>query len=199
MTINTAGTVIDGKLVNGCLSIAAGGVVIRNSRVTCTDFYVVDVYPARTPSLLIEDSEIDCGMSPSNGIGEEGVIVRRVEVVGCTNGFDANKDFLVEDSYIHSPYNGNDAHSDGAQFNGTNITFRHNTILFPLGTSAIISHPNLNRDILIENNLLGGGAYTLYCPDNDVELPGDRQHVLDGGPADVRVHHQLPQRHRVRG
>ena len=47
LTINTAGTVIDGKLVNGCLNIAAGGVIIRNSRVTCTGFYAVDVYPAR--------------------------------------------------------------------------------------------------------------------------------------------------------
>jgi hypothetical protein len=166
LTISTAGTVIDGKLIDGCLTVAAGGVTIRNSRITCTGFYVVDIYPGRTPWLLIEDSEIDCQMSPGNGIGEEGVIVRRVEVTGCTNGFDVNQDFLVEDSYIHSPYNGGDAHADGAQLNGTdgtNITFRHNTILFPEGTSAIISHPN-SRDVLIENNLLGGGGYTLYCP-----------------------------------
>jgi hypothetical protein len=60
-----------------------------------------------------------------------------------------------------------------------NLTFRHNTIL-SMGagastpessssfytTSAIISNPASNgpdHDILIENNLLAGGAYTLYC------------------------------------
>ena len=32
-----------------------------------------------------------------------------------------------------------------------------------LGTSAIISH-SASDDVLIEGNLLAGGAYTLYCP-----------------------------------
>jgi hypothetical protein len=32
------------------------------------------------------------------------------------------------------------------------------------GTSAIISNPSLNSNVTVQNNLLSGGAYTLYCP-----------------------------------
>ena len=52
-----------------------------------------------------------------------------------------------------------------------NVTIRHNTIYGmgadgSFGTSAIIDHsPAGNTNILIENNLLAGGAYTLYCGD----------------------------------
>ena len=49
-----------------------------------------------------------------------------------------------------------------------NVTFRHNTIYGigadgTFGTSAIISNRGGDRDILIQNNLLAGGAVTLYC------------------------------------
>ena len=48
------------------------------------------------------------------------------------------------------------------------MTIRHNTIYGmgadgSFGTSAIISNPGGDTNVLIENNLLAGGAYTLYC------------------------------------
>ncbi len=56
-----------------------------------------------------------------------------------------------------------------------NITIRHNTIIGRTGdasspgnntTSAIITPAGATSDVLIENNFLAGGAYTLYCPAN---------------------------------
>jgi len=132
---------------------------------------VIDAYPTRTPWLLLEDVEVVCTSTFGTGIGEEGVTVRRADIYGCVNGFDVNGNMLVEDSYIHDLYTGNDAHSDGAQINagGSNITFRHNTMISrgpagDNGTSAIISHPTSGANVLYTGNLFGGGAYTLYCP-----------------------------------
>src|SRR5215471_4151642 len=47
---------------------------------------------------------------------------------------------------------------------GAHIVVQHNTIFNPGGTPAIISNPDQNSDVLIDSNLLGGGAFTLYCP-----------------------------------
>jgi hypothetical protein len=81
------------------------------------------------------------------------------------------------------------AHADGIQFGighrdtaggaevpgAKDITIQHNTIYamgwnnaedtFDYGTAAIISNhaPNLDENVLITQNLLAGGAYTLYC------------------------------------
>src|SRR5262249_54241658 len=49
-----------------------------------------------------------------------------------------------------------------------NITLKHNTIFGQgfdgsFGNSAIITYPSNNVNMLYEDNLLGGGGYTLYC------------------------------------
>ena len=180
-TISTAGTVIDGKTL-GCIRVEAPGVVIRNSRISCAGIAVAaydgDFEGTR---LLLEDVEIDCKNAPgSAGIGDALVTVRRAEITACENGLDINEEVTVEDSYIHGLYNGGDAHMDGIQLayghivNGQvekgalNVVIRHNTIygMDPggeFGTSAIITNPSGDRNILIEDNLLAGGAATVYC------------------------------------
>jgi hypothetical protein len=60
------------------------------------------------------------------------------------------------------------AHGDGVQSQGgNNVVLRHNTMLQinPV-TSAIITNPTQNSGWTVEDNLMGGGAYTLYCPEN---------------------------------
>ena len=100
----------------------------------------------------------------------------------CENGGDINQNFIVEDSYIHDMFNSAAAHTDGLQFaahfeNGKivpgslNVTIRHNTIFGigadgSFGTSAIITNSGGDTNILIDANLLAGGAYTLYCEQN---------------------------------
>jgi hypothetical protein len=180
-TIKTPNTVIDGKTL-GCIDVSAPGVVIRNSKISCADGYAVyvDDKLMLTTRVLIEDSEIDCKNGPGTAVGEAHVTVRRVNVHGCENGFDLNQNTLVENSYIHDLFQSASAHPDGIQFTlghwtgssytccSLNITIRHNTIYATsdagvIGNAAIISNRRGDENILIENNLLAGGGYTLYC------------------------------------
>jgi len=193
-TISTAGTVIDGKSM-GCITVRAPGVVIRNSKISCQGGYAVYVPDGAFTgtSLTVEDSEVDCKLTGGNGLGEANITVRRVDIQGCENGFDINQNLMIQDSYIHDLYNSGSAHTDGAQMaaghyeNGQlvagsrNVTFLHNTIYGmgadgSFGTSAIISNRGADRDILIQNNLMAGGAVAIYCEQG---ATGTNYRVLD--------------------
>jgi hypothetical protein len=166
VTVTKTGTVIDRKDIRGCVRVQAPGVVIRRSKITCGDFYAIasfgDEYSGK--GLVVEDSEITCG-GPGTGLGDTNLTARRLNIHNCENGFDIDASVTVRDSYIHDLYQGGGAHTDGIQLaGGSRITIEHNTIFDNNGTSAIISHPTDNSDVLVANNLLAGGAYTLYCP-----------------------------------
>jgi len=161
--------------------------------------------PAWTP-LTVQDSEIDGQVSASTCFGEGWANFRRVNIHGCENGFDTNQKLDVRDSYVHDlkgtgcPQS-DGCHADGLQmacghWTGTgngcsagyapgalDVTLIHNTIYGvhsngTLGTSAIISNKGSNTDtnILIQNNLLAGGAATLYCQQG---AKGSNYRVLD--------------------
>jgi hypothetical protein len=196
--ITTPNTVIDGKTM-GCIGVSAPGVVIRNSRVVCTGsaLHIDDAkLYGQTPPLLIEDSTISCSYAPgATGIAEAHFIARRVEITQCENGLSIDQNVTIEDSYIHDlDFKNPEAHTDGIQlsfghWNGSsypccavNVTIRHNTILGGddsglFATSAIISNKlGPDENVLIENNLLAGGAYALYC---DQGLKGTNYRVLN--------------------
>jgi hypothetical protein len=156
-TITADDTVIDGKIVDGCLRIQADGVIIRNSRVSCEDDGAIGCFAdeacGTTTELLIEDTDVDCTGEGSSGIVGQGTaitadnfIARRVNIQGCENGLSVAQNVLIEDSYIHDLYNDlavplpDGAHADGIQFSSDHyvgpgyspgaldITIRHNTI-----------------------------------------------------------------------
>jgi hypothetical protein len=181
LEIGQANTVIDGQDIRGCVRISTPGVVIRRSKITCGGPYVVGSFssdPYSGTGLMLEDVEVSCGYAMhSTGVGDYNLTVRRANIHSCENGFDVDGQVVVEHSYIHDlvPYDPNnpadvaaDPHSDGAQITpvGNNITFRHNTIYAGDGTSAIIS-PTVSAgvvsNVLITDNLMAGGAATLYC------------------------------------
>ncbi len=148
----------------------AANVTIRNSKITCTSFYGIASYAGSDDGgLLVEDVEIDCDHHNSTGISYQGLTARRVHIHGCENGLDILSDVSLSDSYIHDIYEGLSGHGDGIQASdGSNVTINHNTIYGESTTSAI----NINNHVggptttnmTISNNLLAGGAYTLYCP-----------------------------------
>lgn len=169
LTVTEAGTVIEGKDIRGCVAVEAPDVTIRRSKVTCTDFTAITSWRESYSGggLLVEDVEIDCQHTNGTGVGSYGLVARRLNIHGCENGFDIDDSVTVEDSYIHDLYEGSSGHADGIQLaGGAHITIQHNTIFSPGGTSAIISHPDRNSDVLVAGNLLAGGAYTLYCPEH---------------------------------
>ena len=167
ITVSTPGTVIDGLDVHGCVQIETTGVVIRNSRISCTGGYVV--YGHTNASFRIEDSEVDCANTNGTAIGDTNITVLRVDVHGCENGFDADQNVDIEDSYIHDLYQSAVAHTDGLQSAiGSNLTLNHNTFYANDGTSAININNNASgprsSNTIVSNNLLAGGAFSLYCP-----------------------------------
>jgi hypothetical protein len=195
-TISTANTVISNKTM-GCIRVTAPGVVIKNSRISCANpgpdvVLSGDGDYSGTP-LLVEDSEIDCKNGPGTGVGDTNVTVRRVNIHGCENGLDIDANVTVQDSYIHDLYNTSSSHSDGMQFAShygpggsvvegvINVTVDHNTIYGmgydgSFGTSAIISHRSGDTNVLIQDNLLAGGAFTLYC---EQDAKGTNYRVID--------------------
>lgn len=168
LTVTEPGTVVESKDIRGCVTVKAPNVTIRRSKVTCSNFAAITSWREQYEGggLLVEDVEIDCQKSNGTGVGSYGFVARRLNIHGCENGFDIDDTSTVEDSFLHDFYEGDTGHADGIQMaGGSHITIRHNTIFIVGGTSAIISHPDRNSDVLIIGNLLAGGAYTLYCPE----------------------------------
>ncbi len=185
LTVSTDNAVISGKSVSGCIDVAAVGVTIKNSKATCiTTSNNSRARDPANPRLTIQDSEVDCGNKlGSTAIGDRNINVYRTNIHGCENGFDMDSDSVIQDSYIHDLFNSavSDPHTDGLQSGvGNNLLINHNTFYgfdtgckYPNngscnGTSAInIFNPPTGpavHDTTVSNNLLAGGAYSLYCP-----------------------------------
>jgi hypothetical protein len=152
---------------NGCVEVRAANVVITNSVVNGNGcFYAVRNF---STNLRIDHSEITCGDTSGTAVTADNYTVTFSDVHGCENGFNVNSNVVVSDSWIHGLFFGPGAHTDGAQFSqgGGPITFRHNTIRAGTSSnSAIIMWDEgdpQNHDVLIQNNILAEGGFTLYC------------------------------------
>jgi hypothetical protein len=96
------------------------------------------------------------------------VTVRRIQVSGFGEGVDIyGAGGLIEDSYFHDMANANGKLMDGIEaWEAQHLVIRHNVIEMPDGNSVIklpldVPVPG-GDDVLIENNLLAGGGYTVY-------------------------------------
>lgn len=198
VTLSTANQVYDAHEVNGCITVTAPGVTISRTKVHCGGFEAVGYFDqgVQTARLTVQDSEIDCLNTPGRtAIGDTNVTALRVNIHGCENGFDLDQWDTVQDSYVHDLANDVNSHTDGIQLahylNGCptsacevtharNITVIHNTIYgtgqFGAGTSSMISNPVGDENVTIQNNLMGGGAYSLYC---DYQGNGTNIQVID--------------------
>jgi hypothetical protein len=184
LTIDAPDTVIDGLDIQGCVLVKAPGAIIRNSKITCESFLAVASYKNNYTGtgIVLEDVEISCADTPGTAVGDYNVTVRRANIHSCENGFDADGEITVEDSYIHDLYADEVTHTDGMQITdvGKNITVRHNTISAGLLGNAAIITPRVTAgivdNILIQENLFSGGGYTLYC---EQDGPATNYRVID--------------------
>ena len=172
LVVTTANTVIDGLDISGSVEVRASGVVIRNSRIRGTGSYGLYV---RSGSATITDSEISGGFE--NAIGYDNWTAIRVNIFGVGgDGVKLGSNTRLEDSWVHDlqPFSG--AHADGAQLQAgeTNIVVRHNTIdlaTTPNANAALFIAPDLGPSspgpLLIENNYLNGGNFTVYIVDGN--------------------------------
>lgn len=168
--ITKPGTVIENALITTPLVIAAGAndVTIRNSVIRARGFWLV-LNDEGATNLQIVDTELDgLGNTASDSaVGGRNYTLTRVDIHGTIDGLKIGSNVTVQDSFIHDLVMTADSHNDGIQSLGSdNVKIQRNTILVADGaTSAIIlstGSATSMRNILIDGNLLGGGAYTVY-------------------------------------
>ncbi|MFI5845071.1 hypothetical protein ACIA8K_35750 [Catenuloplanes sp. NPDC051500] len=169
LRITTAGTVIDGKQIDGCLDIRARDVVIKRSKLTCGDIMIK--IEQKTANLTIEDSEID-GANTGFVAGYWNFTLLRVNVHNIQEGPRVGSNVIIEDSWFHGmrSANSDEAHQDLMQSNGgSNSTIRNN-VFDATSTEAGVSFNAAFQvgaefepleNILVEDNWFNGGGYTI--------------------------------------
>lgn len=175
-TINSPAT-IDSKTL-GCITVRAA-VTITRSRITCPGGIGIEVDGGGV--LTLTDSEVNCVTGTGTGLDRSpngSYAVLRAYIHDCENGLHVESNTSVTDSYIMVRTIGG-AHSDGIQgVSGSNIVIRHNTIRNgdPGGTSSIIFAGQAMPGLVVADNLLSGGTYTLYCPSggSGITVSGNR-------------------------
>jgi hypothetical protein len=168
-TITKDGTVIDAKDIPFGLEIAAKNVVITRSRIHSNDDEGIHV----SGSLQISDSTV---RDSSNGIGGDNYTATRVEVTNLADdGFKLGNNVHVDQSWCHDLTPSSQAHADCGQMQAGVTNMSVTNSWFDGGrNSALFIAPDLgpssNGPVLIDNNVLGNGNYSLYCVDgNDGE------------------------------
>jgi hypothetical protein len=183
----TPGMVYENRLVTGDIIVEAPNVTIRNVKlVKQNPSYGISVknggsWQDTQAGLLLDHVEIDLGGTmDGNGIAFNGYTARHVffhngadcaamgqnvliEDSLCVDGPDANGDGWPDSTgFCNGP-----EHIDGFQSDGgSGITLRHNTMRNPCEqTSNILLSSNTGHisNARVEDNLLAGGGYSLYC------------------------------------
>jgi hypothetical protein len=171
LSITEDGAVVTDLDVRGDITVNANNVTIRRSRVrTEGALYGIKV-ATNTKGTVIEDTEVEgTDDNCSVGVVYGRYTARRLNVHGCADGFRVGPDTMIRDSYVHDQRYKSGAHNDAVQsVGGSRLTIVGNNLEGPLReqTSAIIIQTNFARidGVLIEDNLLSGGTYTLYLRD----------------------------------
>lgn len=169
--IDKPGTVISGLDIRGSVYINADNVTVENCKITSGGWAVVKVKSGVTGA-VVQDCTIDgTGHSP-DGTGNEGILGQgtflRNNISNVENGITiVGNNSVIQDNYIHDLNAGGSPHYDGIQIDGgvSNIEISHNTIINQRGwTSAIMidNYFGSVSNVAVNNNLLVGGAYTVY-------------------------------------
>lgn len=167
LTIDVPGTVIDGADISGTVSINASNVTIRRSRIRGTGFALIWIKAGLT-GVRVEDSTLDGQGSSDGSMGIWGPATSlRNNITGVENGVAPDSGSVVQDNFIHNLQATGSPHYDGIQIDGgqSDIVIRHNTVLNQYDQTAAIMIDNWFgpiNNISVDNNLLGGGGYTVY-------------------------------------
>lgn len=162
--VTTDGAVIEDLDIQGEVQILADNVTIRRCRITSGDYYPIRYFDNDNVGLLVEDTEIiGTSEAVTAGISFSNYTARRVNVHGTADGFKADENVLIEDSWIHDLGNYPDQHNDGVQStHGLNVHIRHNRI--EGASNACVQtgdESGQTTDLVIECNWLSGGGYSL--------------------------------------
>lgn len=169
ITVSQDGAVIERLNITGSITINANNVTIRKTRITSGDYYPID-YASSYTGLIVEDTEIiGTSSSVTAAISFANYTARRVNVSGTADGFKADSNVIIEDSYVHdlAVNIAADTHNDGVQTTGgSNVTLRHNTFKLSTvaGVNACVQMGNewgSNDNWLVTDNLFDGGGWII--------------------------------------
>lgn len=180
--VKKSGTVIQNLDLDGDIRVEANNVTVRNVRIHNNDSdggptYWGVVQWMGYSGLVVEHVEM-VGASKqelTSGVTNFGgmLTVRYCDIAGISKKAVDSPQGLIEENYLHDPHYFKQAdyeidmiRATGGPAPGTKLVVRHNVILNPQpATSAVgiyTDGKDVAHDILVENNLLGGGGYTLY-------------------------------------
>lgn len=194
-TVSVDGTTVEGLDITGYLFINASNVTVRNCRVRGTVDYHVVLQSAGHSNLTVENCTLDGQGIVQYGIGlQDGAVITGCKITNMVDGVSHfGNSSTLEDNYIQVtqrvPGPPDPDHPDGIDYNGGGTgpyVWRHNRIIgYPNATSCIGMYPDFGActDILVENNLLSGGGYSIYggesnnvgaLPPSDIRIIGNR-------------------------
>jgi Bacterial Ig domain/Bacterial Ig-like domain len=174
LKVTTAGTVIDGKDINGSFTVDAPNVTIKRSRIKAGNTDYGFVATPKATNLLVEDTEIT---SATPGGCDRAVFTqggsctfRRVLARGTRRGYAPGSNTLLDSCYYGDNVNNTDAHTSavGAWGGLKNFTMKNCNFSTAPGTnasSACSFYPEsaANTGILLDGCLFDtGGGYALY-------------------------------------
>jgi hypothetical protein len=175
ITVTKDGTVLDALDVTGCIYIEASNVTIKRTMVHGGGCFE-PIHVSSGTNLQVFDTEIDGERSPTCGesIGTSDYSITRVNAHGCSDGprLAGTGPIVIQDSWIHDLSNLPGDHGDGIQaygLNGGPVTIRHNTIVGG-SNAAVFTADGATGDMIIDNNLMSAGGYTLRVYDNTVHV-----------------------------
>jgi len=193
--LDQPGMVVDGRDIPCDVLVVADDVTVRRSRITSGAPWVVRTKDG-VRNFRIEDSELVGKPGCSTGLGFAGWTALRVDIHGCADGAHTEESTLLQDSWVHGLWRDDTSsdppHNDGVQdTGGSRVTIRHNRIENPHHqTSCILigGEYGAPSHILIEDNYLDGGNYTIYLDPKGTDrvIRGNvltRRHVY--GPGSV--------------
>lgn len=167
MTVNVDGVVLDGLDIKGPVHIHANNVTLKRSKITVANYVQVSIDEGVT-GVIVEDCEIS-GVGSSNdgamGIQGPGTFLRN-NIHHVQSGIVPNSGALIQDNYVHDLMASGTPSYNGIQIEGgvENVQIYHNAIVNanPQNSAVLINNffGSVNN-IVIRNNLLVGGAYTV--------------------------------------
>lgn len=170
VVVTKPGTVISGLNITGTVYIAADNVTLQNCKITSNSFSVVQI-KAGSSGVIVQDCEIN-GVGTNNegssGITGAGTFLRN-NIYNVENGLNIGPGTgtVIEGNYIHDLKASGSPHYDGIQIDGgqTDTIVRHNTVINDHTQTAALMIDNYFgpvKNILVTDNLLVGGGYTIY-------------------------------------
>jgi hypothetical protein len=182
LTITVPGTVVSGLQVTGSIDVLASNVTIENTRViestscgpivTCGNS-AIEIAPGLTGVVIknVETASVP-GDTCEHDIRNDGssVTIEGAYLHACDSNVYAAGPTVLKNSFGIAEIAISSDHIENIYFNETSFTAIHDTLLNPVGQTAVIfgnsgggsDVTNCSNQLTVLESLLAGGGYTLY-------------------------------------